>query len=346
MNRVMTWEHPAVIFGIPLAMMAGLVLISQTVLFQIHPSELSVGITIDFIFIIPLAYFFLIRKRSIPKITVVPVFVLGIIIASFILPIDQQGYLTLAKVWLIPVVELTVFTVLIYNVRKLIQRFKIEKNITLDFYDAIKQAAKEVLPSKVALVFATEIAMIVYAFFKWKKTKLSSIHFTNYKDNGVIALLSIIIFMVIVETFVLHLLIARWSPIVAWILSIASVYTGVQILGHLKALLLRSTTIVEGMLYLRYGIFGDVKVAIENIEKVVCTNEVFEVENKEVKNLSLLRDLEGHNIAMYFKEPVILQQAYGFTKKADVLLLHIDDHRHFSETIANNGKLNTIRNLI
>jgi len=338
MNRVITWQHPAIIFGIPLAMMAGLVLISQTVLFQIHASELSVGITIDFILTIPVAYFFLIRKRSIPKITVVPVFVLGIIIASFILPIDQQGYLTLAKVWLIPIIELTVVSVLIYNVRKLIQRFKIEKNITLDFYDAIKQVAKEILPGKVAFVFATEIAMIVYAFFKWKKTKISSIHFTNYKDNGVIALLSIIIFMVIVETFVLHLLIARWSPIAAWILSIASIYTGVQILGHLKALLLRSTTIVEGTLYLRYGILGDVKVAIENIEKVVCTNEVFEVENKEVKNLSLLRDLEGHNIAMYFKEPVILQQAYGFTKKADVLLLHIDDHRHFSETIANNGK--------
>jgi len=334
MNRTITWRHSIAIIGIPLTMMMGLVLITQFVVFNTNTSQLSTAVTIDFVLTIPLVYFFLIRKHSIPKITMLPVFVLGTVIASFILPKDQQEYLTLAKNWLLPVVELTVISILIWKVRKLIQQFKIEKNTTLDFYDAVKQAAKEILPKQVASIFATEVAMIAYSIFKWKKPKLSGIHFTNYKDNGIIALLGIIMFLVIVETFVIHLLLTRWSPTAAWVLSILSIYTGFQILGHLKALLYRSITIVGATLYLRNGILGDVKVDMGNIEKVECTNVVVENEYKEVRNLSLLRDLEGHNIALHFKEAVILEQAYGFSKKADVLLLHIDDPKHFSDVVS------------
>ena len=334
MNRAITWGHPITIFGIPLILMIGLVLITQFALFNTNSSQLSIGITIDFVLTIPLVYFLLIRNHSIPKITVVPIFVLGIVVASFILPKDQQEYLSLAKNWLLPVVELTVISILLWKVRKLIQQFKVVKNTTLDFYDAIKQAAKEILPQQVAPIFATEIAMIAYSIFKWKKPEVSTIHFTSYKDNGIIALLSIVMFLVIVETFVFHLLITGWSTTLAWVLSIVSVYTGFQILGHLKALIFRSTTIVEGTLYLRNGILGDVKVDIGNIKKVECTEVIIEDENNEVRNLSLLRDLEGHNIALYFSEPIVLEQAYGFSKKAKVLLLYVDDPKRFSETIS------------
>ena len=81
-------------FGIPLFLILSVIVLANSSIFQLHPKELSIGITFDLILVIPAIYFLLIRKREIPKITTVPFFIAGIVIASFIIPKDFQFYLT------------------------------------------------------------------------------------------------------------------------------------------------------------------------------------------------------------------------------------------------------------
>lgn len=116
---------------------------------------------------------FLIRKREIPKITTIPFFIAVILIASFIIPKDYQFHVTQVKYWILPIVEMTVFILVIYKVRKLNIIFKKDRSQKLDFYSALKSASTQILSKKISAAFPTEIAVLYYGFFNWKKRKLS-----------------------------------------------------------------------------------------------------------------------------------------------------------------------------
>ena len=87
----------SVAFGIPLMLILSVIVLAKSSVFQLHPKELSMGITFDLVFVIPTIYFLLIRKSKIPQITTAPIFIAGIVIASFIIPNDYQFYLSGVK---------------------------------------------------------------------------------------------------------------------------------------------------------------------------------------------------------------------------------------------------------
>jgi hypothetical protein len=86
-----------VIFGIPLVLISALFLVTKSTLFYSFPKELSIGITIDLVLIIPFLYFLMIRNREEPKITIVSLFFIGMVTASYMLPKSQQEFLSQIK---------------------------------------------------------------------------------------------------------------------------------------------------------------------------------------------------------------------------------------------------------
>ena len=124
MNKTFNLEKNLIIFGIPLIIIGMIVFISKSMIFNANPSILSIGITFDLLLTVPFVYFLLIRKTKIPKTTVVPFLIVGIIICSFILPAENQYYLNLFKSWVLPIVELSILSFVIFNVRKGIIRYK------------------------------------------------------------------------------------------------------------------------------------------------------------------------------------------------------------------------------
>ena len=86
------FQSTLILFGIPLLMILSLFLITKSSWFLQYPKELSIGVTLDLLVTMPLVYFFLIRKREIPKTTVIFVFILGFVSAGFILPINKSEF--------------------------------------------------------------------------------------------------------------------------------------------------------------------------------------------------------------------------------------------------------------
>ena len=113
------------VFTIPVLLILSLFFITQSNWFSKYPTQLSVGITIDLLFLIPLVYFFLIRKKEIPKITVLSLFIVGLVTASYILPENHQLLLSQVKTYFFPVVELGILTFLFIKIRKLGNNSKI-----------------------------------------------------------------------------------------------------------------------------------------------------------------------------------------------------------------------------
>ncbi len=333
MNASLNIQKRGIIFAIPLLIISAMVLLTNSSLFTTHSNTLSIAITIDLLLTTPLIYFLLIRKTSIPKTTIVPFIILGVIVCSFILPSENQYYLSLFKTWVLPVIELFVLSFLIYNVVKARRLYKLNKtNTTADFFTILKTTCYEVLPKAAVIPFVTEIAVIYYGFINWKKRKLKSNEFSYHKDSGTIGLLIALLFLIAIETVAFHLLLSRWNTTAAWVLTGISIYSGIQILGFLKSMYKRPIAIEDDMLYLRYGIMNETTIHIQDIESIELHTKDIEL-NKTTRKLSFLGDLEGHNLVIKLKQEQILNGLYGIKRTYKVLALHVDKKHDFKDRI-------------
>ncbi|TRX55964.1 hypothetical protein FNH22_17525 [Fulvivirga sp. M361] len=335
-NRIFKISHNALIVAIPLLLMLAVILLSRSVFFLNHPEALSKGIIIDLAFTIPFLYFILIKNRTIPNFTAVTLFLAGIAIATFIIPTDQQQLLDWIKTWIFPIVELTVLGIVVLKVRKTVLLYKAATGTKPDFFTALKSATAQVLPSPVNTFLATEIAVFYYAFFNWSKKKLEQHEFSYHKNSGAIPVLATIILLVVVEVFVFHVVIQRWSELVAWIISGISVYSGLQIVGLIRSMYQRPISIKESdnTLELRYGIFGEASIALDQIKEVQTTSSYMDTDSETIR-LSLLGDMESHNILVTLHNECILHRFYGIKKAFTTIAFYVDDPERFTDELSN-----------
>lgn len=311
-----------------------MVLITKLPVFIINSSGLSTGITFDLLLTVPLVYFLLIRKTNIPKTTVVPFLIIGIVICSLILPTENQYYLNLFKTWVLPIVELSILSLAFFNVRKALKKYKENKTESIDFFTTLKKTCYEILPKIAVIPIVTEIAVFYYGFIHWKKRKLKDNEFTYHKDSGTVTLLIAIIFIVAIETATLHILLAKWNITIAWILTFLSIYSGIQIFGFVKSMFKRPISIENNKLFLRYGIMNETTIDLKSIDSIEISSKDIEL-NKETRKLSFLGELESHNIVIRLKEENTLVGLYGIKRKYKNLALHVDKKNEFKNQINN-----------
>ena len=311
-----------------------MVFITKSNIFSANPSLLSTGITFDLLLTVPLVYFLLIRKTNIQKATVVPFLIVGIIICSLILPTENQYYLNLFKTWMLPILELSILSFVIFNIRKAIKRYKLNKTESFDFFTTLKSTCYEILPKAAVIPVVTEVAVFYYGFVHWKKRKLKDNEFSYHKDSGTVTLLIAIIFIVAIETITLHILLAKWNITVAWVLTFLSIYSGIQIFGFVKSMFKRPISIENNKLFLRYGIMNETTIDLANIDCIEISSKDIEL-NKETRKLSFFGELESHNIVIRLKEENTLIGLYGIKRKYKNLALHVDNKIEFKNRINN-----------
>ena len=331
MNRSITTRRLLFTLAIPLGLLVILVFLMRSALVW-ESNNLSLAITVDLLFTVPVVYFLLIRKTSIPNFTVVPLIVLGLIIGTYLLPIDQQSYLTWYRLWVLPVLELSILVLIIIKVRSLIKGYKAQKDSNPDFFTALKTACGDVLPKRMVGLFATEIGVIYYGFLHWQTRTLDQHEFGYHQKSGTPALLGALILVIAVETLALHFLIGIWSNTAAWIFTAIGIYTGIQLFGFARSLSQRPISLEDGNLNLRYGILSEIEIALSNIEAVTLSKKNLE-ENKLTIKLSPFGQLESHNVLITLKETSELIGLYGFRKKCKEIGLHVDKPENFKDQI-------------
>ena len=200
MTKTLNFNKYLLPLSLPVALIISLILLASSSAFQLNPYWLSTGITLDLVFSIPILYLFLIRKKDIPKTTAFPLFLIGILITGLIIPIEYQQTLNFIKSWIFPIAELGMVSFLIYQTSQIIKKYKREKTANPDFYSALKKACSQILPKRVATIFAMEIAVIYYSLFSWKKVHLNTNEFTYHKKGGLAEIGGIFIFLILQVT--------------------------------------------------------------------------------------------------------------------------------------------------
>ncbi|MEP5612792.1 MAG: hypothetical protein ABJP45_11110 [Cyclobacteriaceae bacterium] len=332
MTKSISWNSHLITFGLPVSIIFIVTFLANSRFVAEFTPEIATALTFDLVITVPIVYFLMIRKKTIPKITIVPFFIAGVIISSIVLPSDNREFLNVVKQWFLPAVELTVLTVIFLKVRRTIVAYKKEQRHDHDFFTTLKSATKAVLPANVHYIFATEIAVFYYSLFAWKKRKFASNEFTYHKGNGVPAVLAVFIFLILIETFAVHLLLQEWSSIAAWILTILSIYTGFQVLAILKSISRRPISVEESSLSLKYGIVSETVIPLDQIKSVEVSSKSLEFSGT-IRHLSPLKEIDSHNVIIELKNQVKMIGFYGIKRQVATLAFHVDEKEKFFDLL-------------
>lgn len=298
-------------------------------------SPLAIGLTLDFCLSLPLLYGIVIYKTSIPKTTVVPVFLLGVVLSTWLIPGEEQGVLDGIKTWCLPLVELTVMAYVLYKVFQIRKLYKAQEST--DFYSQVLGVTEALFPKRISHFMAAELSVPYYCFGMRKQRDLKAEEFSYHKKSGTTTVLWAFLMIILVETFVMHLLLSLWSILAAWILTILSLYTCLQILGLIRSMVRRPIEIKDQYLWLKYGTFGDAKVDLSNIKalRVLAYNE----RTDNATPFSFLKDLEHPNVLLELEENVTLSLAFGLKKETKKVVFFVDEVAAFLEAIKAISKL-------
>jgi hypothetical protein len=318
-------------FGLPILIVLFLLVIPRTNSFQSSPEELSKGILLDFLITIPVLFYFLIRKTNIPKITIIYSFIGGLAMASLVIPTDYHQLLTKVKYISIPLIEIGIVSMLIYKISRLGK--SLNKTTGADFYDRLLQACHEVFPNRVGNILATEIAVIYYLFAPKNKKAKTDLEFTYYKKSGIKLTLSTFLFLISIETMVVHLLVSEWDLTLAWVLSIIGIYTMMQVFAIMRSMNKRLIKIdyESKILKLRYGFGSQTIIPFHSMSSIEKSQKTFN--SKSHICLSLFDILDSNNIIIYLNEENKLQKIYGIEKKYKSISIFVDNKNEFVNRI-------------
>lgn len=331
MIKKLTINRILISFGLPSILFTALILLTKTLIFKDN-AILTFAVTFDLLISVPLIFFLLIRKSEISKTTIVPLILIGFLLGSYFLPKDGQSYLVLFKTLLLPLIELTILLLIGVKFRNAIKRNKALSNPNLDFFNHLKSNCSEVLPRKISLLFATEIAVFYYGFCNWKKIKVKENEFSYHKNSGTPAMLGAFILVIAIETMAFHFLLARWSITAAWILTAMSAYTAIQVFGFAKSLSKRPIVIGDNHLVVRYGMINEVDIVFEDIESIELSTKTLE-KKKLTKTLSPFGEMEGHNLILTLKKEYVLVGLYGLRKRCKTIAFYLDEPKDFKKKI-------------
>ena len=319
--------------ALPLFIFLTCFLITFSSVFKLNRELLSNAIVIDLLITAPMAYLFAIRRSTVSKFTATRVFVVGLLIAGLIVDAHSNPFLSLIKTWVSPLVEGMILFIIGRKFYIANKRARLSGGRNVDFLMYCRMVMRQVTGSeKAGNIIAAEISVFYYAFIGRKARDVDyQSRFTSYKENGIILVLGTFLTLFLIETTGVHFLLSLWNPTVAWVLTALSMYTCIQLFGHIKAIRARPVNLNTDSLEIHNGLAGDAFMRYDNIEKVELSNKI--PTGRQAIKIALIKGLENHNCIIYLKQPIQATKIFGIKRKADTILFFVDRPKDFIQSV-------------
>jgi hypothetical protein len=294
-----------------------------------RPEAVAVGMTIDMVVIVPLAfYILLVRGRGWPLVTLAPVLVLSFIAATRVLPADHHQALRMLELLAAPL-ELGLIGWIAWRAARALRHAG--RDAALDPVERLERAAFDLTGHRVgAAIVATEIGVLRYGLFAWRArphAPAGARAFTHHQACGHGGILLGLLLLLAVEGFALHFLLMRWNPAVAWAFTIASVYSALWLVADYRATVLRPILVDGEAVRFRAGLRWSVRVARARIAGV----ERREPESRKERVKLTFFGAPTHWVRL--SEPVWAQGPYGLRRRVRALGLEPDAAEAFREAL-------------
>ena len=326
---------PLLSFGLALTViyLAAVFIAAEVPRFE-QPDVLAAALTLDLTVLVPLLYYgLLVRRKGWPAISVVPVFLLSLLAASFVVPTDHQGLLTVLK-YLVAPAELVLLGYLGLTVVRTTRRFR-DHAASEDILERLRRSLFDVLKVRLAAeMIAAEIGLFYYALFSWRARPEETAKrwaFSYHKKSGYGSMVAGILVAMLIEVIALHALVWMWNPALAWVLTALGVYGFVWLLGDWRAALLRPVFVEKDALVVRIGLRWTARVPFAAIEAV-----------RPVEGRAPSRKTPGYLEALLLGKPqylitlntdIVAQGLYGMRKTITTLGLAVDDTETFEAAL-------------
>ncbi len=297
--------------------------------------ELGAGaITFDLVVAVPVLFYLLVvRTTRLPAVTVVPVFLGSLFGASLVLPDEHHRYLDLLGRLAVPA-ELLLLGYVGFRIRR---GSSAPVEGRGDPLERLRATLRRALPSPLAAdAVAHEAALLGYALFAWRArpdVREGEVGFSSHRGNGYGGILAAAGLMTVVETVVVHLLVARWSATAAWALTGLSVYGLVWLLGHFQAVRLRPVLLAPDALHVRIGLLWSVRVPYGDVASLGPAGAG--APPRRAPGYLHAVTLGPARLLVELREPVRVDGLYGYVKR-DVrrIGLAVDDRERFRAELA------------
>jgi hypothetical protein len=267
------------------------------------PEIAAWGVTFDLTITIPgLYWFFLVRPRRVHAITIVPLFLLCLAVASRVVPRGQQEFLRDLKLLVIPLELLLVWAVV----------------------------TKRALPPLVARVVRSEMSIFWHAFFAWRKTPnhVDGRAVTFHERSGWGTIVAAFILVIAAEGVAMHLFLARWNTTAAWAWTFLDVWGAIWLIGDYHALRLNRSWLTPTTLHIRVGLRWSADIGLSNIASIEEARDERQWKQKGVLKLAVL---EAPRWMIALREPVIVDGIAGIRKEISAIAMLPDDDEFVSD---------------
>jgi len=294
----------------------------------------SVALPLDLMIGLPtLFYFLVIRRLKLPLAFLMPVIGIGwLFVFNVAKPENMTAMFVIATVAV--AAELSIGLSEFRRIGKVFLEAKRASDDPRDWFFLPSNAL--VRNKKATAYIVAELTMAYYTFFSWRKKPLvphGAQAFTYHKETAFIYLMVFLICFSPVEIIALHLLISIWNPVVAWVVTVLTVYTLLYLLGDVRATILRPITVSATTLGLNLGLRLSAKIPLPSIESVSSKDPGFS------KGESLDMSAFGSaNTWITFKEPVEVEMLFGIKKKVKAIVLTVDNASLFHKALTESVK--------
>jgi len=293
-----------------------------------RPELVSAGLLVDLLVVVPLAFYLLtVRRAGWPVRTLIPVFLFSLSGAALVLPEQREMLKRFSEVLSVPAEIGLVAWIAVRTARSL----KSTRGTgTDDMLDRLRQVAREILPMRaVAEAIAFEMAVVYFSLFAWRRrphVPSASRVFTYHRTSGYGALGFAFLVVTLAEAIPVHLLVTRWSPRGAWLLTALAAYGLLWFLADYRATRLRPILLDGEDLTIRTGLRWTVRIPRAHIVAI---------HKKAPKSEPFLRTALPAMTPLWIElaEPVTAQGPYGKLKQARWISVGVDDAKAFREAL-------------
>jgi len=293
-----------------------------------RPELVSAGLLVDLLVVVPLAFYLLaVRRAGWPVRTLIPVFLFSLTGAALVLPEQREMLKRFSEVLSVPAEIGLVAWIAVRTARSL----KSTRGTgTDDMLDRLRQVAREILPVRaVSEAIAFEMAVVYFSLFAWRRrphVPSASRVFTYHRTSGYGALGFAFLVVTLAEAIPVHLLVTRWSPRGAWLLTALAAYGLLWFLADYRATRLRPILLDGEDLTIRTGLRWTVRIPRAHIVAI---------HKKAPKSEPFLRTALPAMTPLWIElaEPVMAQGPYGKLKQARWISVGVDDAKAFREAL-------------
>ncbi len=294
-----------------------------------RPGAVAAGITLDLVVLVPLAFYALVlRRRDLPVATLAPALLLSLVAAALVLPRDHHQTLRTLTALVIPL-EAGLLGFVVWRAAQALRRSRTA--IAIDPLEQLRRAAREALPwDRAAEILATEAALFYYAFGAWRAkphVPAGAYAFTQHRRSGQGGIVFALLVLIAAEGLAVHLLLARWSVVAAWVLTIGSLYGALWLVADYRATVLRPILVDAEDVWIRAGLRWSLRLPRAAISAVQRTKPAGEGANLQLP----LVGTPTYWITL--SEPMQVQGPYGIRHRASALGLTPDAPEDLSRVL-------------